>query len=190
MNAEPLDRELERSVREAYDRPVPVAPLDPSKLLRDIEAQPRPRPGGWWRRLLTPHGLALPLPAAAGSAAVLILMGMLAGAALERRAAVAPSPRLAADSQMIHFALVAPRASRVAVVGDFNDWDPVATPMRKLASGATWTAAIAVPEGRYAYAFVIDGRTWMPDPTAPLAPGDGFGHESSVLVVPAGRSAS
>jgi len=190
VSAEPLDQELERSVREAYERPVPVAPLDPSKLLRDLEAQPRPRPSGWWWRHATPRGLALPLPAAAGSAVVLVLMGMLAGAALERRGAATLSPRLVADSQMVHFALVAPRASRVTVVGDFNDWDPKATPMRKLPSGATWTVAIAVPEGRYAYAFVIDGRTWLPDPTAPIAPGDGFGHESSVLVVPAGRSSS
>src|SRR5262249_61289337 len=129
---------------------------------------------------------SLSLPAAIGAAAALLLVGMLAGAALERRAS---RPRATiGDSQMVHFALIAPRASQVAVVGDFNGWDPIATPMRRLPSGATWTAAIAVPEGRYAYAFVIDGRTWIPDPTAPLAPGDGFGHESSVLVVPAGRA--
>jgi hypothetical protein len=185
VSAEPLDPQLERSIRQAYERPVPVPALDPAKLLRALAAEQPPRRGWGWR-----SDLALSLPAAASLAAALLVVGILAGAALERRALAPASGAAPAASQVVHFALVAPRASRVAVVGDFNGWDPVATPMRKLRSGATWTAAIAVPEGRYAYAFVVDGRTWMPDPTAPLAPGDGFGHESSVLVVPASRSAS
>lgn len=183
MSGEPLEQDLERSVREAYERPVPVPPLDQEKLLRALSAERVPRRPRFELRLPP-----LSWPAAVGAAAALLLVGMLAGAALERRAATPPTAAI--EAQMVHFAVVAPRASRVAVVGDFNGWDPIATPMRRLPSGATWTAAIAVPEGRYAYAFVIDGRTWMPDPTAPLAPGDGFGHESSVLVVPAGRSSS
>jgi len=186
VSVERRDPELERAVREAYQRPIPVPPLDRDGLLRALASEPTPRRRGWALRLPP-----LSLPAAATAAAALLVAGIMAGAALERRGMIPSSARRAAgDSQMIHFALVAPRASQVAVVGDFNGWDTRATPMRKLASGATWTAAIPVREGRYAYAFVIDGRTWMPDPAAPLAPGDGFGHESSVLVVPAGRSAS
>ena len=190
MSAEPRDEKLERAVRRAYERPVPVPPLDHERLLRALAAEPVPMRG------TSGEGFALRLPAlswpvAAAAALAVLVVGMMAGAALERRKAMPPRATAAsAESQMIHFALVAPRASRVVVVGDFNGWDTGATPMRKLASGATWTAAVAMPEGRYAYAFVIDGRTWLPDPAAPLAPGDGFGHESSVLVVPAGRSAS
>jgi hypothetical protein len=183
MSAEPRDEALERRVREAYLRPVPMTPLDERALLRALAAEPPPAARPRWERS---GGLTLSLPAAAAAALLLMLGGMVAGIALERR--VAP---LGPDgSQLVHFALVAPSASHVAVVGDFNGWDARATPMRKLGSGATWTAAISVREGRYAYEFVIDGRTWMPDPTAPLAPGDGFGHESSVLVVPPSRSAS
>ena len=37
--------------------------------------------------------------------------------------------------------------------------------------------------GRYTYAFLLDGRLWVPDPTAPLAPEDGFGRRNSVVVV-------
>lgn len=190
MNPERPDEEFERSIREAYARPVPVPALDAPGLLRALERQPPPRRDGSWRRFLAPRGLTLSLPAAAALAAVLLLAGALGGAALQRRASEREPAPAAGGAQTVHFALVAPRASRVAVVGDFNGWDPVATPMRRLEGGATWTAAIAVPEGRYAYAFVVDGRTWMPDPTAPLAPGDGFGHANSVLVVPAGRSSS
>jgi hypothetical protein len=183
MSAEPRDETLEQRVREAYFRPVPMPPLDEPALVRALAAEPSPasRPG--WSR---GRGLTLSLPAAAAAALLLVLGGMAAGVALKRGTA----PSAPEGSQLVHFALVAPSASHVAVVGDFNGWDPRATPMRKLGSGATWTAAISVREGRYAYEFVIDGRTWMPDPTAPLAPGDGFGHESSVLVVPPWRSAS
>ena len=181
MSAEPRDETLERRVREAYRRPVPMAPFDGPALLRALAAEPPPASRHGWKR-----GLTLSLPAAAAAAVLLMLGGMAVGVALERRAA----PTAPDASQLVHFALVAPSASHVAVVGDFNGWDPRATPMRRLPSGATWTAAISVREGRYAYEFVIDGRTWMPDPTAPLAPGEGFGHESSVLVVPPSRSAS
>jgi hypothetical protein len=182
VSSEQRDEALERKVREAYRRPVPMPPLDQAALLRALAAEPAPVRGGWLRG----GGLTLSFPAAAAVAAVLVLAGVMAGMALQRRA----TPLASNSDQLIHFALVAPRASQVAVVGDFNGWDPRATPMRKLPSGATWTAAISVPEGHYTYAFVIDGRIWMSDPTAPLAPGDGFGHESSVLVVPPGRSAS
>ena len=163
-----------------------MRPLDEVQLLRSLRDEPRPRRRG---ATLLPW-VTISLPAAAGFAVAFLLAGILAGAALERRASSRAAMAPSAGAQVIHFALVAPRASQVTVVGDFNGWDPAATPMRKLSTGATWTAAIAVPEGRYAYAFVIDGRTWMPDPTAPLAPGDGFGHESSVLVVPGARSSS
>ena len=61
----------------------------------------------------------------------------------------------------------------------------IAVAIAGMFSGGAWAAAIPVPEGRYAYAFVIDGRTWVPDPKAPLAPDDGFGLEVQ-LVHPTG----
>jgi len=184
VSAELRDEELERSFREAYRRPVPMPPLDEPALLSALAAE-RPPASSAGRPRWTGGGFMLSVPFAAAAALLLVLAGVLGGMALERRV----TPTTPDSAQLIQFALVAPSASHVAVVGDFNGWDPRATPMRKLPSGATWTAAISVPEGRYAYAFVVDGRTWMPDPTAPLAPGDGFGHDSSVLVVPPGRSA-
>ncbi len=81
------------------------------------------------------------------------------------------------------FAVLAPAARRVAVVGDFNNWDGAATPMRYDAAAGLWTARLALPAGRYVYAYLVDGARWMADPNAPLAPADGFGRQSSVLVV-------
>lgn len=78
--------------------------------------------------------------------------------------------------------LAAP-ASRVAVVGDFNDWDPAATPLRRGVDGATWTVELHLKPGRYHYTFLIDGRRWANDPSGPRAVESDFGAPVSVLTV-------
>ncbi|HZI41224.1 MAG TPA: isoamylase early set domain-containing protein, partial [Gemmatimonadaceae bacterium] len=100
-----------------------------------------------------------------------------------------PRPPLASssDTNIIKFVLVAPHASNVAVVGDFNDWDAKATPMTRTKTGGTWSVAIKLPAGRHVYAFVVNGANgstqWVADPTAPLAPEDGLGAPNSVVLV-------
>jgi hypothetical protein len=79
----------------------------------------------------------------------------------------------------------APQANSVAVVGDFNDWQPAAAPMRRLEAGQPWTAVVMVPPGRHTYAFLVDGTRWTADPRAPRARDDDFGKPGSVLVVQA-----
>ena len=81
----------------------------------------------------------------------------------------------------VQFVFVAPQARRVSVVGDFNDWDIAATPLRS--AGGVWSGQLDVPFGRHDYAFVVDGDRWVRDPNAPQAPADEFGSGYSVLVV-------
>ncbi|HWE41623.1 MAG TPA: isoamylase early set domain-containing protein [Gemmatimonadaceae bacterium] len=81
----------------------------------------------------------------------------------------------------VQFVFVAPQARRVAVVGDFNDWDVAAAPLAL--SGGVWSGQLDVPFGRHDYAFVVDGERWVRDPNAPQAPADEFGAGYSVLVV-------
>jgi hypothetical protein len=38
------------------------------------------------------------------------------------------------------------------------------------------------------YSFVVDGSTWSADPSAPLAPDDGFGRPNSVKIVGRGSA--
>jgi hypothetical protein len=187
VNPEHDDRQVERLVSEAYGTRVPVAPLEEQALLERLRGEPRPRRAPMWRAWLTQRD-ALSLSPLVGALATVLLLGagMWIGARVTAGRPV-PAASPAGGAQVVEFALEAPSASRVTVVGDFNGWDPAATPMHRL-RGGPWTTAIAVPEGRYAYAFVIDGRSWMPDPGAPLAPDDGFGLKSSVLVVEASRS--
>lgn len=107
----------------------------------------------------------------------------LAGVLLGR----APSPSTPAlptaapaETRPVLLRLAAP-ASRVSVVGDFNDWDPAATPLRR--DGGTWTVQLHLKPGRYHYTFLIDGRRWARDPAEPRAAESDFGAPMSVLTV-------
>jgi len=68
---------------------------------------------------------------------------------------------------------------RVTVAGDFNGWDPTATPMTR--QDGRWTANLLLPPGTYEYVFVEDGDTWVADPRALETRDDGFGQRNAVL---------
>jgi hypothetical protein len=85
-------------------------------------------------------------------------------------------------SSQVRFALVAPRAGSVSIVGDFNGWNPTSLPLRRSGDGRTWEVVVPLPPGRYAYAFMIDGRISR-DPIAPQGAGDDFGVANSIVLV-------
>ena len=80
----------------------------------------------------------------------------------------------------VQFVLVAPNAKSVAVVGDFNDWNPSAAPLAS--ARGMGSSEVVVPAGGHDYAFVVDGARWIADPSAPRAPADELGGGYSVLV--------
>jgi hypothetical protein len=80
------------------------------------------------------------------------------------------------------FVLRRPSARRVALVGDFNRWDPAATPMTRSDDG-TWTATVALAPGRHAYAYVVDGAAWVTDPRVPTTRDVDYGRDHSIMVV-------
>jgi len=87
-----------------------------------------------------------------------------------------------ADREVVRFELSAPTASRVALVGSFNQWNPVATPLQRDSSTGKWIVSLRLPPGRHVYAFVVDGDV-KADPTAPRAADDDFGSANSVVLV-------
>ena len=88
------------------------------------------------------------------------------------------------DREVVRFELSAPQATRVALVGSFNEWNPVSTPLTRDASGK-WVVSVQLPPGRHVYAFVVDGDVTA-DPEAPRAADADFGSANSVVLV--GRS--
>jgi 1,4-alpha-glucan branching enzyme len=81
----------------------------------------------------------------------------------------------------VTFALSAPAAGRVALIGDFNDWNPDANPLEQ--SRSQWSVTLKLKPGRYRYSFVVDGSSWQADPHTPVAEDD-FGTPTSVITVP------
>jgi hypothetical protein len=128
------------------------------------------------------RGLAI----AAGLAAILGI-GILLG---RQSVSLSNSPVVVASSvpdreamRQVEFVLAAPRASHVALVGDFNEWNPGATPLRASERNGIWSVTVPLTPGRHEYAFLVDGKQWLADPRAPRSPADDFGVPNSVLTV-------
>jgi len=164
-------------------RPVRIDPAIDGRVMEEITRNPPPSVSGAaraaWHWLARPRQIALsPL----GGLAIVAGLGALVLILPGRRSREAPPAETAARA--FQFVVVAPRAARVALVGDFNDWDAARTPMRpSQRGGPVWTAVLPLPPGRYRYAFLVDGSRWLADPTAPAARDDEFGPPSSVVTV-------
>jgi hypothetical protein len=121
-------------------------------------------------------------------AAGLLFVVAIAGSVLyvwpsPQRLARVDDTRPTRGSPIVQFGFVAPHASSVALVGDFNNWDPKATPLRAASTGGVWSVEVPIEPGRHLYAFVVDGTVWRPDPAAPQATGEDFGEPNSALTV-------
>jgi 1,4-alpha-glucan branching enzyme len=79
-------------------------------------------------------------------------------------------------------------AKKVYLVGDFNDWSPISDAMTDENGDGNWTLFYPLKPGRYAYKFVVDGRSWIADPTNPDSEADGFDGRNSILTIPAPES--
>ncbi|MBE0618183.1 MAG: zf-HC2 domain-containing protein [Proteobacteria bacterium] len=71
----------------------------------------------------------------------------------------------------------------VRLVGDFNGWGRTPGPVRMQRREGRWVFQVELSPGRYQYAFLVDGKRWLPDPGAPSMIPDGFGGANSVLYV-------
>lgn len=87
--------------------------------------------------------------------------------------------RLKPAEIVITFRVVVPRAQTVVLAGDFNSWDTESIKLKK--QDGFWQTKISLPRGRYQYVFIIDGKTWMPDPSAKSYVDSGYGTKNSIL---------
>jgi 1,4-alpha-glucan branching enzyme len=69
------------------------------------------------------------------------------------------------------------------VVGDFNDWNKNATPMKRLKNG-TFTATLTLRQNEeYEFRYFLDGVRWENDWEADKYVPNNYGSENSVVVV-------
>jgi hypothetical protein len=192
------DAIIERIAREAR-RPAGVDPRAKERLFAAILAEGAP---GSMDRVddvtVVParRGVTLSTGRFAALAAGLVSVGVLLGVGYElgrdsqpigQPPVVAADTRLPASSgadTVMTFVFVTNSATQVSIVGDFNQWDAAATPMRRIENSNAWTVTLPLSAGRHLYSFYAvgaDGEKWLADPNAPSA-SDGFGRRSVVLV--------
>lgn len=192
---------LVRRVARELRQPVRLRDDFDADVMAAVRAAPAPAPlvrQGAWAWITRPRTLRVSplagLAIAAGLAAVMVLASREAHAPqVTAVAAVVPdtgsagarlvAARAGTQPQQVQFVLVAPHATSVALVGDFNDWNAAATPLTPVRAGGVWTITVPLPPGRYTYNFVVDGTKVLADPAAPPAPADDFGTPASVVTV-------
>ena len=101
---------------------------------------------------------------------------------VQYRSAGPAAPPAAEHTVTVRLTFYAPQAHEVSVAGDFNRWAVDADRMERR-NGGLWTIDLTLQPGRYSYMFVLDGRSWVPDPGAESYQDDGFGGRNAVMRV-------
>ncbi|MEO7712404.1 MAG: isoamylase early set domain-containing protein [Gemmatimonadaceae bacterium] len=165
-------QELQQPVRldPSFERRVMVR-------VRRLYAQRRRRGFGTWL------GIASRVTHHPGWAAALAagIVAIVTAGVLRSRPPVSTSA--SSVFEPVQFVLVAPAALSVAVVGDFNDWGLNDSALVATNHQGVWSVTAPVPAGVHRYAFVVNGKEWVADPSAPRSAGDDFGLPSSALIV-------
>lgn len=94
---------------------------------------------------------------------------------------LAPLKDTKIQSPLIQFSYPDPRAQRVCLAGDFNNWDQKSMPMRKGSDGI-WRTSVPLKPGRHEYRFLADG-VWQNDPAAQQKTANIMGSENCVRIV-------
>lgn len=184
------DDEVLNRVVDELRSPVRVNPALDARVMAAIEAERHEgalmRARRWWTE---PKSFSVTPLRALAMAAGIVIVAVLAGertpstgGAPAERVATAPAEPERRDT-VVQFVFVAPNASSVSLVGDFNGWDRARTPLEMVASSGMWSVALPLSPGRHRYAFIVDGTRWVADPGAPRALGDDFGSPNSVVTV-------
>lgn len=200
------DDEFVRRISQPLRAPEAVDATFEARVMSAVHAAARAEMAGarrngsrsWWLRpyaiRLTP---AASLALAAGLAALVIAGGRVLGSArtdsIVRQAQVAATGQSALAKDTVHlvrFVFVDNRARSVSLVGAFNQWRKHATVLRAGAEPGLWSVTVALPAGRYEYAFVVtdaNGERWVADPFGETLHDD-FGTETSVVSLGIGSS--
>ncbi len=154
-----------------------------SKVMQKISQEVPAFEQSWWEKihhLLTIPRLSLKWAAVCGVVLVTILLGYNFYFSPLPQEEYCPN-----NLAEITFSLQADasQVKSIAVVGDFNDWDPNRNPLLDDNNDGIWTATLQLEPGRYEYMFIIDGQKWVPDPAAYRYVSDGFGNKNAVIEI-------
>ncbi len=175
MRVDNLDQELSETLHEEVREEAYRIDRLEERVVSEIEGR-TPRKGilDLFRRMLAPsRGARIGQLATVGLTAIVFLtLGMFLAGKVTSSHQTVLTPVMASGTNgqnEVLFVMPAPGAHSVSVVGNFNGWE--ATPLTDKNGDGIWTASIPLPDGRYEYAFVVDGHWWGQDPLA-----DGYVH--------------
>jgi hypothetical protein len=72
--------------------------------------------------------------------------------------------------------------SQLCVLGDFNGWNPDATPLSQAADGS-WTVTVTLAPGTYQFRYFANGENWANDDEADGYLPNEYGSANSVVVI-------
>ncbi len=81
----------------------------------------------------------------------------------------------------VRFEIEHPKAESIALLGDFNDWDRFANPMKQLTNG-NWKTEVKLKDGQYHFRYLVNNEHWLNDDQAPRVENP-FGSDDSVLEI-------
>ena len=185
-NSTHLDKDLRRIAGLVADIPG-VEP--PDTLIESVMARIQPKKLVWWRRIwrqlhvpiyVTPLKV---IPFGASALALILFVLFF----LSRTPDVKDmTTTLIGTKEMgaaVTFTLNMPDASNVDVIGSFNQWTPNGFQMHWDKGRGLWVLSVQLENGRYEYAFLVDGKSIVPDPKALMQQDDGFGNKNSILII-------
>ena len=76
------------------------------------------------------------------------------------------TPRKSGRIHVSFYTEAMPEATSVHLVGDFNDWDTNAQPMRQLKDGRFVAGRAFDPGARLEFRYLVNGETWINDAQA------------------------
>jgi hypothetical protein len=161
----------------------------PGELIESVMARIKPKQLGrlrvMWRRLKVPVAFAPLRIASVAATFVLAFLAvlLLVDRAPEQISVTSLQQVMNGSERTVMFTLNMPGASRVELIGSFNQWSPGDFVMQWDESRKAWVVSLDLQKGRYEYAFLVDGEKVVPDPNALISRDDDFGNKNSILIV-------
>jgi len=73
------------------------------------------------------------------------------------------------------------KTKKVALVGDFNEWDPKAHPLKKRKNG-DFSTTVSLEAGQpYDFRYLVDNKVWLNDDEADSTEPNRFGSQNAVI---------
>jgi chromosome partitioning protein len=86
------------------------------------------------------------------------------------------------NTTMKEFAISAPQAASVHILGDFNDWKKTENSRLDKIENGSWSTHLMLKKGKYHYKFLVDDQ-WIHDPSNLQREANAFGSINSIMMI-------